>query len=285
MRFIFIAPVIHEEFYLPLKKGMNDAAAMMNVEAVFTGTDGVKIDTLANFVTRAVTEGYDGIAVNMIDQQAFNPAVQWAMDQGVPVVAFNTDAPESGRMSAVSQNVFEAGRTVGAKVLDLIPTGSKVLITMHDAGILGLERRRDGILAKLDAGGIAHVVITAASTPEASIPIISRALHDDPSIRFLCCTGQADTEAAGLVIEQEFAGRGYGVAGFDLSNEILRLILNGVIHCAIDQQPYVQGFYPVVQLALYCRYGIRPSNMDSGATIVTANEAAKLLKMKRDNFR
>ena len=38
MRFIFIAPVIHEEFYLPLKKGMNDAAAMMNVEVAFTGT-------------------------------------------------------------------------------------------------------------------------------------------------------------------------------------------------------------------------------------------------------
>jgi simple sugar transport system substrate-binding protein len=207
------------------------------------------------------------------------------MAQGVPVVAFNTDAPESGRMSAVSQNVLEAGRTVGAKVLDLIPTESKVLVTMHDAGVLGLERRRDGILAELDAREIVHKVIIAASTPEASIPIISRALHDDPSIRFLCCTGQADTEAAGLVIEQEFAGRGYGVAGFDLSNEILRLILSGVIHCTIDQQPYAQGFYPVLQLALYCRYGIRPSNMDSGATIVTVNEAAKLLKMKRDNFR
>ena len=46
-----------------------------------------------------------------------------------------------------------------------------------------------------------------------------------------------------------------------------------------------KDFYPVLQLALYCRYGIRPSNMDSGATIVTVNEAAKLLKMKRDNFR
>jgi simple sugar transport system substrate-binding protein len=285
MRFIFIAPVIHEEFYLPLKKGMNDAAAMMNVEVAFTGTEGVETNVLANLVAQAVTEGYDGIAVNMIDQQAFNSAVQRAMAKGVPVVAFNTDAPESGRMSAVSQNVLEAGRTVGAKVLDLIPTESKVLVTMHDAGVLGLERRRDGILAELDAREIVHKVIIAASTPEASIPIISRALHDDPSIRFLCCTGQADTEAAGLVIEQEFAGRGYGVAGFDLSNEILRLILSGVIHCTIDQQPYAQGFYPVLQLALYCRYGIRPSNMDSGATIVTVNEAAKLLKMKRDNFR
>ena len=285
MRFIFIAPVIHEEFYLPLKKGMNDAAAMMNVEVAFTGTEGVETNVLANLVAQAVTEGYDGIAVNMIDQQAFNSAVQRAMAQGVPVVAFNTDAPESGRMSAVSQNVFQAGKTVGAEVLDLIQVGSKVLITMHDAGILGLERRRDGILAELDARGIVHKVIIAASTPEASIPIISRALHDDPSIRFLCCTGQADTEAAGLVIEREFAGRGYGVAGFDLSSEILRLILSGVIHCTIDQQPYAQGFYPVLQLALYCRYGIRPSNMDSGATIVTVNEAAKLLKMKRDNFR
>ena len=110
MRFIFIAPVIHEEFYLPLKKGMNDAAAMMNVEVAFTGTEGVETNVLANLVAQAVTEGYDGIAVNMIDQQAFNSAVQRAMAQGVPVVAFNTDAPESGRMSAVSQNVLSGGQ-------------------------------------------------------------------------------------------------------------------------------------------------------------------------------
>jgi len=260
MRFIFIAPVIHEEFYEPLKKGMNDAAAMMNVEASFTGTEGVDTTALANLVTQAAAEGCDGIAINLIDRQAFNPAVQEAMNRGIPVVAFNTDAPASGRLSAVCQNYFQAGRSVGARVVDLIPRGSKVLITVHDAGVLGLETRRDGILCELNARGIAYTVIIAASTPEASTPIISRALHGDPSIRFICGTGQADTEAAGLVIEREFADSGYGVA-------------------------YVQGFYPVVQLALYCRYGIRPSNMNSGATIITTKEAVDLVKLKADCLR
>jgi len=285
MRSIFIAPVIHEEFYLLVRKGMQDAAAMMDVEATFTGTAGVDLQALVELVTRAVADGYDGIAVNMIDRQSFNAAVQQAIARGVPVVAFNTDGPDSGRLAAVAQNYFQAGRTVGAAVVKWVPTGSKVLITMHDAGVWGLATRRDGIVSELDAMGIPHTVMIAASTPEAGIPLISRALHDDPSIRFVCGTGQADTEAAGLAIEREFAGSGYGLAGFDLSDEILRLIRSRIIHCTIDQQPYVQGFYPVVQLALYCRHGIRSADLVSGATLITAPDVAPLLMLKQENFR
>ena len=33
---------------------------------------------------------------------------------------------------------------------------------------------------------------------------------------------------------------------------------------AVDQQPYSQGFYAVTQLALYLKYGLYPSEMDTG---------------------
>ncbi len=88
--------------------------------------------------------------------------------------------------------------------------------------------------------------------------MITDELNKHPDIKFILCTGQADTEGAGLAIEKNFAGKGYTAAGFDLSPEILRLIKAGYIKCTIDQQPYIQGYYPVIQLALYKRYGIMP---------------------------
>ena len=51
--------------------------------------------------------------------------------------------------------------------------------------------------------------------------------------------------------------------------EILRLVKGGVIAFTVDQQPYVQGFYPVLQLTQYLRYGLRPASVDAGATIIT----------------
>lgn len=56
----------------------------------------------------------------------------------------------------------------------------------------------------------------------------------------------------------------YVSAGFDLSHDILRLIQAVVIRFSIDQQPYSQGYLSVVNLTLQKRYGLAPSNIDTG---------------------
>lgn len=285
LRFLFVSPVVDEEFFDPVKKGMRDAAEMMDVEAAFIGTEGVDVTAQAVMITQAVADGYDGIAVCVIDPQAFNEAVRAAMQKGVPVVAFNTDIAATGRMSAVSQDLVSAGRTLGAKAAEFVPKGGTVLITMHDPGVASLEQRRDGIIMGLDSLGIPYKVAIAHSTPQGSAKAISKVMRDDTSLQFVCATGQADTEGAALVIEREYNGKGYGVAGFDLSLEILRLIETGVIKFTIDQQPYTQGFYPVIQLALYCRYGIMPADIDAGATVITKVQARGVMELKKHNYR
>ena len=67
-------------------------------------------------------------------------------------------------------------------------------------------------------------------------------LRANPTIKTILSTGSADTEAAGLTIEQYFSKSDYIAAGFDLSPDILRLIQAGVIRFSIDQQPYSQGY-------------------------------------------
>src|SRR6185295_15691136 len=97
-------------------------------------------------------------------------------------------------------------------------------------------------------------------------------------------TGQADTEAAG------FAARSLGpmqpyVAGFDLSPRIVDLMADGFIDATIDQQPYLQGFYPVVQLTLYLRYGLLPPSMDAGAAIVDRTNLGMVRQLSRVSIR
>jgi simple sugar transport system substrate-binding protein len=63
------------------------------------------------------------------------------------------------------------------------------------------------------------------------------------------------------------------------------LIKKGHIRCTVDQQPYVQGFYPVVQLTLLLRYGITPYDMDAGAAIIDRSNADKVLDLTKKNMR
>ena len=286
LRFIFITTLVHEEFFMPVKKGMEDAARLAGVEAVFTGTEHVDVKAQAAMVTKAVADGYDGIALNIIDPTAFDDVVKDAMAKGVPVVAFNTDdTTPNARLSSVNQNLYEAGRVLGRKALEFIPAGGKVVIAMHDEGISALEDRFRGMTEELKAKGVTWKRIITGSDPVKAEQIIAGTLKENPDVKIVLCTGQADLEPVALTIEKQFKGQGYAVAGFDLSPTILRLMQADIIRFTIDQQPYVQGFYPVMQLALYCRYGIRPSSMDAGAFVITKDQAAKVMELKKANYR
>ena len=143
LRFIFITTCKDEAFFRPVKKGMQDAAAAMKVQCEFTGTEGVDLKAQAEMVRKAVADGYDGIALNIIDAQAFDEVIAEALEKGVPVVAFNVDAqgakPKAGkngvapaanadrprRLSAVCQDFVNAGRTLAKKPLSSSPRGAR----------------------------------------------------------------------------------------------------------------------------------------------------------------
>ena len=286
LRFIFITPCVGEDFFNVVKKGMQDAAMMMEVESSFVGTEDVDIDQQVKMVRRAIAEGYDGIALSIINATAFDAVVTEALDKGIPVVAFNVDAaPSNGRLSAVCQNLRQAGRALGAEAARSLPDNARILMTVHSEGISALEDRLQGAQEILAQKGISWETLVTGIEPDKAADVIAHTLTADPQISAVLGTGLADTEGAGLAVERDFSQRGLFVGGFDLSAEILRLIKAEVIALTIDQQPYVQGFYPVVQLAQYCRYGITPSSIDTGAALITKNNVDAVLKWCAQGYR
>ena len=67
---------------------------------------------------------------------------------------------------------------------------------------------------------------------------------------------------------------------FDLSPEIVDGIKDGTINFAIDQQPFLQGYLPVLFLTLYDRYGVIPANnVRSGPGFVTKDNVDVVSKL------
>ncbi|OHB80000.1 MAG: hypothetical protein A2Z25_04605, partial [Planctomycetes bacterium RBG_16_55_9] len=287
LRFAFITCAVDAKFFEPVKNGMNDAARMMGVECDFLGTEGVDVKAQADRVRRAVADGYDGIALNIIDPEAFDNVVRQAIAKGVPVVAFNVDdhATPNARLSSVNQRLYEAGETLATHLLPYIPDNAHVLMTMHDEGVSALEDRLRGQQAILGKRGIRRTLLVTGNDSVKGAEVVAGALKEHPDIRIVLGTGQSDTEAAGRAIEKYFPNQDYWSAGFDLSPETLRLIQQGHIHCTVDQQPYIQGFYPVIQLTLYLRYGIVPSNIDAGAAIIDRSNVEQVIELTRQKYR
>ncbi|MCU0959315.1 MAG: substrate-binding domain-containing protein [Pirellulaceae bacterium] len=287
LRLAFITCCRDAPFFEPVQQGMRDAAAKMGVECKWMGVEGVDMAAQARLIGEAVAQGYDGIAVNLVDPEAFDEAVAAAIARGVPVVGFNTDdhATPNARLSCVNQRLYEAGRALAEHVAGDIPAGAHVLMTMHDEGVSSLLDRLRGLQDVLREKRVRWTVCITGNDAAHGTDVVASALRTHPDIRVVLGTGQSDTEAAGRALERDFAGQGYWSAGFDLSPTTLRLIQAGHIRGTVDQQPYVQGFYPVVQLTLLLRYGIQPSSLDAGAAIITRQTAAQVLELTRQKYR
>lgn len=287
LRFILLTPFVDYSFFDPVKKGMADAAQSLGVEAVFSGTPDGDLQALAKKVQEATKAGYDGIALNIFDSAAMEEPVAEAARAGIPLIAFNVDdrRTATARLAAIGQDVRQAGRTFGSAAATFIPQGGHVLLTMHNADISALEERAAGAREALNSKGLFWTSLITSPEIATAVERIRAALKADPSIHVILSTGSADTEAAGKVIEQYFAGRGYICAGFDLSPETLRLVKAGIIRFTVDQQPYAQGYYAVVELALYRRFGIKPSNIDTGAAIISADMVDQIIQLSRQHYR
>ncbi|MEI6782686.1 MAG: substrate-binding domain-containing protein [Verrucomicrobiota bacterium] len=286
LKIAFITPFSDIPFFGPVKKGVADAAKQLNMQCDFKGPAGGDAEAQIVMIRQAVAQGYEGIAVNIIDSAKLAPVIDEVIKAGIPVVAFNCDdkTVPTKRLSAICQDVYEAGRKLGKTVAPSISDGSTVFITLHDEGVSALEARKKGIVDGLKGKNLKFETIVAGSRDNA-IKVVTERLKEHPEVKTVLCTGQSDTEGVGLAIERGFSGKGFLVAGFDLSEETLRLIKRGTIRFAIDQQPYVQGYYPAVQLAQYCRYGIMPSDVDAGAGLVTQEIVDRIVQLCKQHYR
>jgi simple sugar transport system substrate-binding protein len=287
LRFVFITCAVDAKFFGPVKKGMNDAAQMMDVQCEFIGTEGVDLQEQVQMVHQAIEDGYDGIALNIIDPEAFDDVVEQAIEKNVPVVAFNIDdfSSPNSRLSTVSQNFFKAGKSLVSYLYPSIPQKSHVLLTLHDEGVSALDERLRGEQDALRQKDARWTVIVTGNDSKKGAETIHKTLRENPDIRIILGTGQSDTEAAGIAIEKYYKGKNFWSAGFDLSPTTLQFINDGLIRCTIDQQPYMQGFYPVIQLTLFKRYGIEPSDIDAGATIIDQTNVDTVIELTQKGYR
>ena len=70
--------------------------------------------------------------------------------------------------------------------------------------------------------------------------------------------------------------------GFDLTPGTLTAINSGQLNFTIDQNPYLQGFLPVMYLYLFNLTGglVAPPNTDTGLTFVTKSNVGPYLNTK-----
>ncbi len=285
-KFVVITHATAVPFFVPVRKGAEDAGKLVGADVVYTGPAGFDIQKQVEFMKSAIAQRVDGIACTLPDPTAFNDVVAEAMSKGIPVIAINADAPASGRLAYIGQGNYEAGRSMGAQIVKLLPGGGSVILGIHTAGAENLEARIKGVKDVLDAkGGFKYRVVATGTDITRAESLLASALQADPSVKGMFGVEDITGIAIGNIIErQKLKGKVFG-GGFDLVEQELNHIENGVMQFTIDQQPYLQGFQGVMELWLNRMYSISPCDINTGIAPVTAENVKAVKDLAKKGYR
>jgi len=249
--FTLVNHVTTNVFFTPTQSGAADACKLLGCSYTWTGSATSNVSEMVNAINSAVSGGVDGIATSLIDPAAFNAPVQKALSAGIPVIAYNADEPKTGRLAYIGQDLFVSGQQMGQHIASLVPSGD-VALFIATPGAANIQPRIDGALQTLKSHSSikTHVVATGAAVPGELTAINSYATgHSNTKGMFAVDAGSTQGVAQ-TIQKQGLKGKVKG-GGYDLTPITEQLLAAGYISFTIDQQPYLQGFLPIVELYLY----------------------------------
>ena len=149
LRFAFIPKALHIPVFAYARTGAERAAHELGgIEILWRGaetTDEIRQkEILESFIAQRV----DGIAISCLNGDLLTDAIDRAVAAGIPVVTWDSDAPNSKRLAFYGVNDVEGGRALGEGLAKLLGGHGKVAI-ITSLGADNLQKRLDGARAAL----------------------------------------------------------------------------------------------------------------------------------------
>src|SRR3984885_13332706 len=259
-KLVFVNHVTTNPFFVPTQYGIQDATALLGMDYQWTGSANADIAEMVNAVNAAIAGKADAIAVPIVDPKAFDKPIQAALDAGIPVFAYNADAPSGStnpRLAYIGQDLYLSGYQMGERIVSLIDSGL-VALFIATPGQLNIQPRLDGAAAAIKKSGKkidVQTIATGATVNEELSKDKSFYLgHQDVKGMFAVDAGSTQGVAE-VMKESNLPAKGVHGGGFDLLPRTVQLIQDGSLDFTIDQQAYLQGFYTVVEAFTFLASG------------------------------
>jgi simple sugar transport system substrate-binding protein len=286
------------ESWQPIKKGMEDACSKIQADCqmLFTNTNMSVQEELAN-IDAALATKPDALITTIPDNNAFTKVVADARAKGVIVIGVNADDITPGhnaRQSYIGPAFLASGVALTKYLSTLFPKDGPidVLVGINVPGANWSERRAAGILKFLDEYKAANpgraITITkldVGADPATVSDRVGAYLTAHPDTTAYIETGSLDVAVAHLLKDRGIVPGKIILGGFDVESDVLQEMKSGYIQAHADQQPYMQGFMPVMEVYLAKTVGLAPSDIDTGNGIVLPTEADSIAAMAAKGLR
>jgi ribose transport system substrate-binding protein len=280
LRFALIPKALDIRVFDYAKIGAERAAAELgNVEVIYFGPD--KADQLRQkeILESFITQRVDGIAISCLNGDFLTDTINRAVEAGIPVVTWDSDAPKSKRIAFYGVDDLASGRIMGEETVRLLGGKGKVAI-ITSIGATNLQLRLQGVHEVLDQQPGIEIVETYDIKEDAirCAEIIATGTNRYPDLAAWISVGgwPVFTRSATAAIDPTKTK----VISFDTISPAPELLREGRVHVLLGQKYFGWGS-ETMKLLYDIKQGRMPPSpvIDSGVDVVTKANVDQYVEM------
>ena len=293
-KYFLVSTNIKVPYWQQAAAGLNHAAAQMQVKAEFVGPDTHDPKAEHEQFQEVLKQKPAGILVSASDPGILTSDIDAAIAQGVPVIAIDSDAPESKRLLFIGTDNYKAG-VMGARMLakGLGGKGDVVVFTMPDqANLKDRLRGYTDVFAEYPQLKITQT-IDMRGDPRIVFDRTTEMLDKGAKVNaFACLTSIAGPEVAEVLGRKKVADK--LVVAMDTDPRTLEGIQKGLITATIGQKPFTMAYlgikllddmhhHPLASLTTNWAqdsFSPIPTFVDTGATLIDKSNVESFLKAR-----
>ena len=245
------------------------AKALGNVDIEWRAPDTADQLRQKEILESFITQRVDGIAISTLNGDFLTETINRAMDAGIPVVTWDSDAPKSKRIAYYGVDDYEGGKILGEEAIKLL-NGKGTVAMITAIGATNLQRRLEGAkdaLAKAPGIKIVEVYDIKEDTVRAA-EIIQTGGRRYPDLGAWVSVGGWPVFTRNALATLDPAKT--KLVCFDTVESALDLLREGKVQVLVGQKYFGWGSEPVKML-YDIKQGKMPPNpiVYSGVDVVT----------------
>jgi simple sugar transport system substrate-binding protein len=281
-RFTFVNHVTTNTFFTATIYGLEDAGAAFGIpRPQWTGSQNSIVSEMVTAMNTAIAGNVNGVAVALIDPVAFNTPTNNALGKGIPVLSYNADETGNKRMAYIGQNNITAGEAAANRIVSsgTVSKGDLVAMIIATPGTGNIQPRIDGAKPIFQKAGYQTVEVAGGAAQTAELAAVESWYLGHKNVKFMYAVDSGDSIAVATTIAKYSLKGKVGGSGWDVGVPVLQQVQAGALLFSIDQQAYLQGFVPTMQMFLYNLSGglMKPCDTDTGLGYVTPSTASAYL--------
>lgn len=291
--YVLVATNTRIPYWQAAAAGLRRAASEMKVRVDVVGPGRYDPKAERDALTSAIGEKPSGILISAADPNVLSDQIDSALQQGIPVITIDSDAPNSKRPFFIGSDNFAAGKLGGQLLVKILNgKGNVVMFTYPKQNNL-IERQQGyqsifddypdiKVTQAVDINGDPAIAYTTAKQL-----LTSKAKVD----AFVCLEAIACPEVGEVVSETNMTGK-VTIMAMDTDKRTLKWISDGLVSATIAQKPYTMAYFGLKLLdnmhhnmpkSLIGNFGQDPLSpfptfVDTGTFIVDKNNLATFSK-------